>query len=69
MRLVLVRAVEKAYRAPMALPSASTVSKGAGVLALGVATLVVFVVLAMLADERSEYTQQVNQVQPCSKQA
>jgi hypothetical protein len=38
----------------MALPNASTVSRGAGVLALGVATLVVFVVLAMLAGERSE---------------
>jgi hypothetical protein len=60
--LILMRAVEKSYRAPMALPSASTVSKGAGVLALGVATLVVFVVLAMLADERNEYTQQVYQV-------
>lgn len=35
----------------MALPSASTVSTGAGVLALGVATLVGFVVLAMLAEE------------------
>lgn len=33
----------------MALPSASTVSTGAGVLALGVATFVVFVVFAMLA--------------------
>lgn len=37
----------------MALPSASTVSTGAGVLALGVATLVGFVVLAMLAEEGS----------------
>lgn len=45
------RAWWKTYRAPMALPSASTVSTGAGVLALGVATLVVFVVLAMLVGE------------------
>lgn len=45
--------IERTYRAPMALPSASTVSTGAGVLALGVATLVGFVVLAMSAsDER-----------------
>lgn len=36
----------------MALPSASTVSTGAGVLAFGVATFVVLVVLAMLAEER-----------------
>jgi hypothetical protein len=36
----------------MALPSASTVSTGAGVLALGVATLVGFVVLAILATEK-----------------
>lgn len=35
----------------MALPSASTVSTGAGVLAFGVATFVVLVVLAMLAEE------------------
>jgi hypothetical protein len=35
----------------MALPSASTVSTGAGVLALGVATFVGFVVLAMFAEE------------------
>jgi hypothetical protein len=41
----------RTYRAPMALPSASTVSTGAGVLALGVATFVGFVVLAMFAEE------------------
>jgi len=35
----------------MALPSASTVSTGAGVLALGVATFVGFVVLAILTAE------------------
>lgn len=34
----------------MAFPSASTVSTGAGVLAFGVATFVVLVVLAMLVD-------------------
>lgn len=37
----------------MALPSASTVSTGAGVLAFGVATFVVLVVLAMLAEEET----------------
>jgi hypothetical protein len=37
----------------MALPSASTVSTGAGVLAFGVATFVVFVVLAILTGEKT----------------
>ena len=37
----------------MALPSASTVSTGAGVLAFGVATFVVLVVLAMLAEDKT----------------
>ena len=42
--------LQPTYRAPMALPSASTVSTGAGVFAFGVATFVVLVVLAMLAE-------------------
>lgn len=38
----------------MALPRASTVSTGAGVLAFGVATFVVLVVLAMLAEQKQK---------------
>jgi hypothetical protein len=47
------RTSQPTYRAPMALPSASTVSTGAGVLAFGVATFVVLVVLAMLAEDKT----------------
>lgn len=51
--LVTSRLAKGIYRAPMALLRASTVSTGAGVLAFGVTTLEVLVVLAMLANGRS----------------
>jgi len=44
----------KTYRAPIALPRASTVSTGAGVLTFGVATLAGFVVLDMVGGDRRE---------------
>jgi hypothetical protein len=44
---------DETYRAPIALPRASTVSTGAGVFAFGVATLAGLVVLAMAGGDKT----------------
>lgn len=57
--------MQMTYRAPMAFPSASTVSTGAGVLAFGVATFVVLVAMACkLLDFRDSNSLQIKPMCP-----
>jgi hypothetical protein len=61
------RGWNRTYRAPIALPRASTVSTGAGVFAFGVATLAGLVVLAMAGGDRTRVRIKSRGIRPSQK--